>query len=160
MNVDAFYTVLGSRFEGLFALFRGEGDVDGSADIRNVFIENGKKWFSEHPILGYGINNYKVLNQSAVGRFTYAHNNFIELAVDLGVVGLIAYYSVYVYLIIRLLQLVRENTINIFLLSALVASLISHYGTVSYYDFYQKFLILLCFFAINQSNIVEEEELP
>lgn len=149
MNVESFYNVLGSRLEGLFAFFGGEGEVDTSTSIRDTFIENGKKWFLEDPIVGYGINNYKVLNQSATGRFTYAHNNFIEMAVNLGVVGLVWYYSVFLYLIIRLLKLFRNNSLNIFLLSALVASFISQYGSVSYYGFYLNFLLLLCFWGVN-----------
>ena len=150
MNNESFYKVLGSRFEGLFALFTGEGTVDGSSKIRDIFIENGKQWFTEHPILGVGLNNYKVLNQGATGRFTYAHNNFIEIAVNLGLVGLILYYSVYVYLIKNLIKTAKNNKMNAFLLSALIVSLISHYGTVSYYDFYQNFLLFLCFYMVGK----------
>lgn len=152
MKVESFYNVLGSRLEGLFAMFGGEGKVDSSADIRDVFIRNGKEWFKEKPVLGFGLNNYKVLNEGATGRFTYAHNTFIELAVNLGTVGLIWYYSIYAYLIVRLFKDIKKNSINVFLLSALIASLISQYGTVSYYDFYQNFLLLLCFFAVQQTR--------
>lgn len=152
MNVESLYKVLGVRLEGLFALFSGEGEVDSSANVRDIFIENGKKWFSEKPFLGFGINNYKVLNQAATGRFVYAHNTFIELAVDLGSVGLIWYYSIYVYLIVRLLKSIKDNRMNVFLLSALVASLMSQYGTVSYYGFYQNFFLLLCFFAVRKAK--------
>jgi len=152
MNVEVFYNVLGSRFEGLFALFGGEGTVDGSADIRNVFIENGIKWFSENPILGYGIGNYSELNGMATGRFTYAHNNFIEIAVDLGVIGVFLYYSVYIYLVVKLFKNARNNSMYSLLFASLVASLISHYGNVAYYELYQNLLLLLCFFEIGNKN--------
>lgn len=149
MNIEGFYNVLGSRMEGLFALLTGEGKVDSSADIRDTFIKNGKQWFSENPLIGYGMNNYKVLNQAATGKFTYSHNNFIEMAVNLGVIGLVWYYSVYLNLIVKLLKLFKNNPLIVFLFSALIASLISQYGTVSYYGFYQNFLFMLCFFSIN-----------
>ena len=152
MNVEGFYKVLGSRLEGLFALFSGDGKVDGSANIRNVFINNGKKWFMEQPILGYGVNNYKEINRVAVGRFTYAHNNFIEVAVDLGVVGLIWYYMAYVYLGWKMFNKLNDNTLNVFLLSWLLSSLISHYGNVCYYDFSQNFMLMLCFYAVISEN--------
>ncbi len=152
MNVESFYTVLGSRLEGLFALFTGEGKVDSSADIRDTFIQNGKRWFLEQPAFGYGINNYKVMNQEATGRFTYSHNTFIDIAVGLGIVGLVWYYSVYAYLMVRLLRSFRNNPLNIFLLTALVASFISQYGTVSYYFLYQNLLLMLCFFAVNNTK--------
>jgi len=152
MNVEGLYNVLGSRLEGLIALFSGEGKVDTSASIRDVFIENGKRWFLEEPILGYGLNNYKVLNGPATGRTVYAHNTFIEMAVNLGVVGLVWYYSAYVYLIQKLLKGLKNNQFNVFLLSALIASILSQYGTVSYYGFYQNFLLLMCFTAVSKAK--------
>lgn len=159
MNVESFYNVLGVRLEGLFALFSGEGDVDSSANIRNIFMENGKEWFSEQPLLGHGINNYKVLNREATGRYTYAHNNFIEIAVDFGIVGLVLYYAAYAYLIFRLFQLLKTDSLNVLLLSALIASLLSQYGTVSYYDFYQNFLLLLGFLVVSRSKNEITEDL-
>lgn len=157
MNVKSFYNVLGHRLEGLFALFGGSGEIDSSANIRDTFIDNGKMWFAKKPFLGYGINTYKVLNKAATGRAVYAHNTFIELAVDLGIVGLILYYSVYIYLAYKLFKTIKGKPINVFLLSALIASLISQYGTVSYYDFYQNFLIMLCFFATNKDQTVDND---
>ena len=152
MNVESLYNVLGSRFEGLFALFGGGGEVDSSASIRDTFIENGVKWFSENPLLGYGINNYKVLNEGATGRFTYAHNTFIEIAVNLGLVGLFFYYTVYVKLAVRLWKRAKNNPLNAFLLASLLISLISQYGTVSYYGLYQNLLLFLCFAAIRRTK--------
>ena len=152
MEIDAFYAVLGYRLEGLWALFTGEGEADSSASIRQIFIDNGMKWFSENPIIGIGLNNYKVLNQGATGRFTYAHNNFVELAVDLGIVGFALYYFAYAYLIVRLLKVIKNNPFNSMLLAALVSSLLSHYGTVSYYDFYQNLLLLLCFYVVDKTK--------
>ncbi|MBQ8426734.1 MAG: O-antigen ligase family protein [Clostridia bacterium] len=152
MNVDSFYKVLGHRLEGLFSLFKGDGEIDSSANIRDVFIQNGKEWFLDKPILGFGLNAYKTLNVIATGRYTYAHNNFIELAVDLGLVGLILYYGAYLYLIVKLFKSFKNNHLIAFLLSALIASLVSHFGTVDYYGLYQNLLLLLCFNAVNFSK--------
>ena len=152
MNVESLYNVLGVRLEGLFSLFSGEGEVDSSADIRDVFIQNGKRWFAEKPIIGYGLNNYRVLNKVATGRYTYAHNTFIELAVNLGIVGLIWYYSVYIYLGKRFISIFKNNPLNIFLFTALAVSLVSQYGTVSYYSFYQNFLLMLSFYTVTHTN--------
>lgn len=148
MNVESFYEVLGTRLEGLFALLNGGGGVDSSASIRDVFIKNGQKWFTESPILGYGLNNYKVLNETATGRLTYAHNNFIEIAVNLGVVGLMLYYGAYAYLVWKLFRLIKKDRFYVFLLSSLIASLLAQYGSVNYYGFYQNFLLMLCFLAV------------
>ena len=51
-----------------------------------------------------------------------------------------------------LFKLRNNNKLSVFLLVSLIGSLISHYGTVSYYDFYQNFLLLLCFCAINRTE--------
>ena len=152
MNVESIYNVLGSRFEGLFALFSGEGEVDSSSSIRDEFMRNGKQWFFEEPFLGYGVNNYKELNVLATGKFTYAHNNFIEIAVDFGIIGLAWYYLVYLYLIIKMLKQAKNNRLIAFLLASLLSSLISQYGTVSYYDLYQNLLLFLCFAATNHQK--------
>ena len=147
MRIEVFYNVLGSRIEGLFALWSGEGEADSSASIRQAFIDNGIEWFKEQPLVGYGVNNYKILNQGATGRFTYAHNNFIEIAVDLGLVGLIWYYSAFVVAVKNLLKNLKKNKINVFLISILLASLVGQYGTVCYYNFFENFLLLLCLFT-------------
>ena len=160
MNVEGFYNVLGSRLEDLFEVLSGSGEGDGSSNIRLEFIRNGIEWFAEKPVLGYGINNYKVLNESATGNFTYAHNNFVEIAVNLGVIGLILYYSVYVHIIRKMLRSVKNNPRCAFLFSAIVATLLSHYGTVSYYDFYENLLILMCFIEISKGRkgVIESDE--
>ena len=152
MNIESLYKVLGMRLEGLFSLFSGQGKVDSSADIRDLFIQNGKKWFLEKPIVGYGLNNYKVLNGVATGRYTYAHNTFVELAVGLGCVGLIWYYSAYAYLIKRFVTTFKNDSLNRFLFVSLLVSLISQYGTVSYYEFYQNLLLMLCFYVVAKTN--------
>ena len=159
MNVASIYNILGSRFEGLFALFGAGGEVDGSAETRDEFIKNGISWFLEEPFIGYGINNYRILNSMEMGRLTYAHNNFVEIAVGLGVVGLVLYYSVYVLLIIRMSKKIKNNPLIVFLLSLLLASLISQYGSVSYYSLYQNLLIFLCFASINSVDKSETHNL-
>ena len=156
MKTESFYAVLGSRLEGLFNLFSNEGEIDSSAKMRSIFIENGKEWFSQKPLLGYGLNNYKILNQSATGRLTYSHNNFIEMAVNLGVFGLIWYYSIYGYLLVKLLKRAKENIFTAFMLSLLLCELVNHYGNVSYYDFYANLLLLLCFYATKKEAKLKE----
>ena len=150
MNVEGFYNVLGKRFEGLFSLFTGKGEADTSSMLRDKFIENGKKWFLDKPLFGYGLNNYKVLNLRATGEMTYAHNNFIEIAVDLGIVGLIWYYAPFLVLAVKLLLSYKKGNINIYLFVSLIISVVSHYGTVSYYGFYQNFILLLCFYVVDK----------
>ena len=157
MNVEGIYNVLGTRIKSLLALITGKGEADHSATLRDTFVQNGKIWFKESPLIGYGVNNYRVLDKEATGFGFYAHNTYIEIAVDFGVVGLVWYYLVYVILVLRLLKTAKNNPLHSFLLASLVASLISHLGTVSYYGIYQNLLLFMCFVTTNQYKIGKVE---
>ena len=150
MNTSSLYAIIGIRLEGLFYLLSGKGKADSSALIRSTFIRNGINWFKERPLLGYGINNYKELNTSATGRFTYAHNNFVEIAVDLGIIGLLTYYSFIAFVITKLIKNLRDDLLYIFLLASLLVVLLCHYGSVWYYDMYQNLLLLICSISVSR----------
>ncbi len=47
------------------------------------------------PIWGHGANQFRVLYQAHTGIITYSHNNYTELLVNNGVVGLLIFYSFY-----------------------------------------------------------------
>lgn len=100
MNIPFFYDIIGYRFEGVFALFGGDGEVDSSTAKRLQMIEAGWARFLESPFLGYGFDSFKYYNaESVTGYKYYSHNNFIELLYNQGLVGFIGYYAFYVYLL-------------------------------------------------------------
>lgn len=70
---------------------------DTSAATRLDMIGEGWRLWLEAPILGHGIDQFRVLSQFA----TYSHNNYIEMLATLGIVGFILYYSVYLLLFLR-----------------------------------------------------------
>ncbi len=162
MNVESLYNVLGVRFEGLFSMFSGDVDkADNSALLRETFIENGVQWFAEKPIIGYGLNNYKYLNRIATSFETYAHNTFIEIAVGLGIVGLIFYYSFYFNLIFKLYKknnAGNDNKLNCFIIAVLVSSLIGQYGDVNYYSMYQNLIFCLACSIIYKVNAKKDTD--
>ena len=143
MEVPMLYNVFGIRLEGFFSLFSDVENADSSALLRETYIKNGWKWFAESPFLGRGINNYQLLNETATGRLTYAHNNLIELAVDLGIVGVLVYYSYYVLLFAELIKLIKKEKTACFLLATLIAYTAAQYGTVSYDYWFMNLLLLL-----------------
>ncbi|MFA5450392.1 MAG: O-antigen ligase family protein [Dehalococcoidales bacterium] len=91
MNISTLYAVLGIRVEKMISSFTGTGLGDSSTETRINMAKWGLLWFKEQPLIGYGANNYRLL-YSLVGRNTYAHNNYIELLVGTGIIGLIIYY--------------------------------------------------------------------
>jgi len=108
-------------------------NVDNSTELRSDMIKYGLIWFTEHPILGIGIDNYKYLSVNLFGMYRYAHNNYIELLVGTGIVGFTAFYSMYFYLIKRLFKLRKsdDSIAQIFLLILLI-QLFCDIASVSY----------------------------
>lgn len=101
-NIPQLYNSIGWRMESFFALFGGQTDVLYTDMKREVMIAYGLDFWVQRPLLGYGLNNYKILFAQVYGETAYSHNNFIEMLVNLGLLGFVAYYSFYLYLIYHL----------------------------------------------------------
>ncbi|MDQ1339272.1 MAG: hypothetical protein QG567_424 [Campylobacterota bacterium] len=88
-----------SRFEFFYYSLQGIGGYDYSTEERQNFIELGLQLLGDRPLFGYGIDNFRIFGG------TYSHNNFIELLVGVGIIGAIAYYSMYAGLIVKVLKM-------------------------------------------------------
>lgn len=134
IKVDFFYNLVGYRVETLLYGFMGDnstGTTDASTQTRLNFIALGWEMFCENPWLGFGISTFGVIT----GFDTYAHNNYVELLVGLGVVGTLIYYSFHLFLLFKLIPLSRQNiksAVPLFL-GILIAIIITNYGNVSYF---------------------------
>ncbi len=126
------FSGLRERISGFFMQLQGT-NVDSSTELRYYMIKYGLIWFGEHPLLGIGIDNYKYLSVNLFGIYRYSHNNYIELLVGTGIVGSTAFYSIYLFLINKLLKL-REcrNAIAQILLLVLILQLFCDIASVSY----------------------------
>lgn len=67
-------------------------DQDGSTDERRAFVSQSWQFYAEKPLLGHGPNSFTEVS----GAGTYAHNNYAEIAVNWGLVGLLLYYLMYI----------------------------------------------------------------
>ncbi len=85
------------RFISLFETVKG-GAEEGSSNARVRFVKNGWKGFKEQPWIGHGADSFRYYN------VLYAHNNYIELLFDLGIIGPIIYYSIHFQIIRRLFR--------------------------------------------------------
>ena len=161
MKVPALYDTIGYRFEGAFALFDDSYEMDGSTLNRKMMIEAGFKGWLERPIFGHGFDSFKYYNAAEVtGNMYYSHNNFIELLYNQGVVGFIAYYGMYLYLLIKAFKSNAQSINKGFV-----------YGLIASFMFYEYFAIsysvtpsqLMVFFALcicrdtQQSNSLVEQ---
>lgn len=139
MTNDFLYETIGYRFEGLVNLMTGAGEVDRSTLSRMGMINAGLELWNHRPVLGYGIDTYKVMSGFGV----YAHNNYIELLADLGLVGTLVYYSYYVYIIPLLLARKTMDMEKWYWLGIMVALLIFDYAGISYNLFYVQLFLSL-----------------
>lgn len=153
MNIPFLYNVLGSRIDSLLANFNGQGKVDSSTLHRLEMIEYGKYLFSQKPILGYGINNFRTLYGSMTGWYTYSHNNYIDLLTGVGLVGTTIYYLGYLYIIRK--TIFRNHSLLRIALISILALVIIEVGLVSYSEFFVHLLICLSFSAV---LIAKQEE--
>lgn len=154
MNAPTLYNIIGKRIKSFWFYFSGNGNADSSTITRMEMINHGFIWFKEKPILGYGINNYSKLYGATTDRYTYAHNNLIELLVGMGFLGVIIYYYIYIYIIKNTFG--KKNLFSAFAFTSIITILIVEIGLVSYITFYIQLLICLSFSAI---SIAEQEEL-
>lgn len=157
-NIDIFYYSIGIRIEDIFQLNDGGGN---HSDItRYMLIVKGIEWFKENPIIGVGINNFRVLSNSDPyfsGGDYYSHNNYIELLVNTGILGFLIYYIAYIYLLFNSIK--KYNYLNgkiIILIFCLI--LFSEIGAVLYYDLNTHFLICISFILISLKRNLNKYE--
>ena len=148
------------RMQGLINGFIGEGTVDHSTQLRKSYIKAGIDQFLKKPMLGVGVANSIYITMEAEGYATYLHNNFVELLATTGIIGFCLYYSIYAYIIIWSMKLLKKKNkyINITLVIILV-NLILDYGVVSYYakSTYLYFLLGLITIEKMRKEVINEK---
>ncbi len=160
MNNEYLYNIIGIRIETMINGIMGKGETDGSTSLRLKMIDWGIEWFKDKPYFGYGINNYRYLlgttkdTSFGIGG-AYAHNNFIELLVDIGIIGFTIYY--YIYVIILKKYLKKKDNLNLLqvcMLGLFISFITIEYGIVSYYDKFLQLLLVLIWTSINIDNVL------
>lgn len=141
-EVPFFYELIGWRMEGMVALLRGEPTVaDSSSITRAMMLNSAMQTFYDNPIFGVGMNNFRFFN---IVRVTYAHNNFAEIAADLGILGLTAYYWIFLYIIKNYLKKYKlHDEMRDFLFVIIMVYLMNHMALVTITDMLQCIFICL-----------------
>ena len=121
MNNTVLYNIIGWRLVSL------GGGSDASALERNQLMLDAIETGMNHLLLGVGLHNS--MYYTPIGM--YAHNNYAEIFADLGIFGLVIYYSLYVVMLYRILRFTKGKERNFWLLFTLSFLLID-YGQVSY----------------------------
>ena len=149
-KTELFYELIAKNFNTFFDYFvKGVGrNSYESTSMRVEMIKFGLEKSKDSVVLGYGLNNYRALfsltkwNVYGIGG-TYSHNNYIELLVNNGIIGLVAYYTMYFYLISRLRKM--RDKVSFIFLGMIFVFLISDLSKVSYYAMiFQLWICLIC----------------
>lgn len=148
MNIPFVYDMVGYRIETMIYGLTGSGQTDGSTSLRLAMIEWGLEWFKSKPWIGYGINNYMnllgMMNTSYGTTGVYAHNNYIELLVDLGSIGASIYYFIYIKILVKALSMKKNiKPLQLIMSCILVSIIVGEYGMVTYIEIYVQILLAL-----------------
>ncbi len=109
-------------------LQKGLSGKDRSYNDRAHLIEAGIKLWKESPLIGHGFSQFSRLS----GYGSYAHNNYIEVAVSGGIIGLLLFYSIHVIILFKALK--TQNPLRLRLIILLLTIGIIDMAFVSFYD--------------------------
>lgn len=159
----SFFAGINERMNGLVALITGKGMVDASARVRQEYVVLGIAAFKKHPIVGIGMGASGAYLKMITGADEYFHNNYIELLACGGIVGVILYYRIWLYPLLRLIKMrkmdIRSNSLSIVLI---IVFLIMDYGMVTYLS-KNTYLYLMIFYVqtkrLQQYHKANEENL-
>ena len=129
------FETINTRFQDLIQAYLGNSQADNSIRTRNALVVAGLAQFFEAPLLGIGINNGSVVAMQTVGHDYYLHNNYVELLVDVGIIGTALFYALPIASLIVCLRKVRNgNSDAIVVVAVMLAWLIVQWGYVAYYS--------------------------
>ena len=144
-NPELYYSI-GHRFDGLINLFTDSSNIDNSTLYRAQLIMYAIELWGDNPILGVGLNNFSVI-QSIGGRDYYAHNNYVELLADLGLIGFILFY--YFPFKLALTKINSNCEIESLLKSIVITILFFDFTSVTYQDFRILLFYMLFYYVLH-----------
>jgi O-antigen ligase len=123
---------LNDEFTRLFA-FEG-----GSVTGRVLFLEAGFKSFVDSPLFGIGLGGFKELFIAPWGKNMLAHNNYMLILVEQGIVGFILYLGLLISLFYNLIKKLKHvNYNNSWLYEGVLGSIVSMSFLSIALDFYE-----------------------
>ena len=145
MHYEPLYLVIGTRVEDAINGVSGSGTSDSSFNSRHKMIVSGFRWFLQRPLFGYGLDNFRTLYYLNYWQSSYAHNNFVELLVDEGIVGTGIYYSMYFYIFHQLWASAakEKDRLSIYLICGCLGNFIASFISVINYTNTECNMLLL-----------------
>ena len=125
-----FAPMLLGPLEELTVVQRIQGTLEGrETDVRGGLIADALEQWWQRPIVGYGIDQYRVVSKYSA----YSHNNYTELLASLGVIGLLLYYTIIAVLTVRAVRgVIRGSQASWTVLAIILVLLLMDVARVSY----------------------------
>lgn len=152
MNDENAYNAIGKRFESMLEFWFEDRShkVDNSLYMRSYYIQLAQEMFSESPIIGKGMGNFaRIIDEFYDLQGVYSHNNYWQILSELGIVGFFIYYSMYAYIIIKLIKnsFVHKSKIGLLFLTFMILLIVIETGLVSYNSKMPHIVIALAYTA-------------
>lgn len=149
IKVEVLYELVGNRIITMLSGLMG-GETDGSTSFRLSLIQWGIEWFKAKPLFGNGIDCYKYLLGSNYSNLwtgsagVYAHNNYIELLVDIGLIGTCIYYYLYMIIVIKSIRRMKDrDELARSSLAIIISLIITEFSQVSYFNPFLQLVLVL-----------------
>ena len=144
------------RFITMFQAVLGTGQSDSSAYGRGLMRVLAFKMFMNKPILGYGLDGFvtyfgdhRVIEGKSFGAAAYSHCNFAELAADFGIVGLIIWYWLIIYIIMKSWKSHKKNEHAHMIFCLIVSLVILDYARINWTTHLSIYIFTIVF-CMNQ----------
>lgn len=131
------YNTIGKRMESMLTFWFANRShkVDNSLYMRSYYIQLAQEMFSESPIWGRGMGNFaKIIDEIYKIEGVYSHNNYWQILSELGILGFIAYYSMYIIMIIKLTKnaFIDKSRVSLMFLCFMILMMVLETGIVTY----------------------------
>jgi len=145
-----------NRYVSLENKIRKINTTDESSKLRLVYWENGMKMIKKDPFLGVGLGNYQVQSipyEKATSGGTiislHAHNDFIEIASETGIINGLIYLSIFVFLfIVNLKSTIKLSNKDSQMTALLSLMVLIVYGIDSIFNFPMYRPTMAIFFSL------------
>ncbi len=153
LNVPILYDAIGRRLEELLELAFGLLNGNYASDDNRVeLIKQAFDLWLDNPIIGCGLNNFSVY-QTIGGEGYYAHNNFLELLADVGIIGFLLYYANICKTVF--VRTPKKDFVAVMLKSVCIVLLIMDVGMVTYNSWSYLIVYYLLYICSRKAIITE-----
>lgn len=149
LNIDVFKMII-NRFT-----------TDDGGSGRSVIWKMGLSIFQDSPLFGVGIFNYIPTSGALFGSPVYMHNSYLEALIDGGLVGIVLYLTIFIFVFVAYFssrKLINDNGYLIFSFASVTIMM----GTYSFMinEIFFLVLALICRYLIEINNKKEPSTLP